>query len=95
MVTVAVVGLCILPLLTVREQSSVIAYNHESPRRGENFVTRKIARGVARIGFLGPLGDYAVMGIQLAAEEINGAGGSGPVHRRARSAACAPSDCAE
>src|SRR6266705_807936 len=24
-------------------------YNHESPRRGENFVTRKIARGVARI----------------------------------------------
>jgi GDPmannose 4,6-dehydratase len=26
-----------------------IAYNHESPRRGENFVTRKIALGVARI----------------------------------------------
>ncbi|HZE58581.1 MAG TPA: GDP-mannose 4,6-dehydratase [Chthoniobacterales bacterium] len=26
-----------------------ILYNHESPRRGENFVTRKIARGVARI----------------------------------------------
>jgi GDPmannose 4,6-dehydratase len=26
-----------------------IFYNHESPRRGENFVTRKIARGVARI----------------------------------------------
>src|SRR5207302_467803 len=26
-----------------------ISYNHESPRRGENFVTRKIARGVARI----------------------------------------------
>lgn len=26
-----------------------IAYNHESPRRGENFVTRKIARTVARI----------------------------------------------
>src|SRR5438477_8318208 len=24
-------------------------YNHESPRRGENFVTRKIARAVARI----------------------------------------------
>src|SRR6266481_8521150 len=24
-----------------------ILYNHESPRRGENFVTRKIARGVA------------------------------------------------
>jgi GDP-D-mannose dehydratase len=23
--------------------------NHESPRRGENFVTRKIARGAARI----------------------------------------------
>jgi GDPmannose 4,6-dehydratase len=26
-----------------------IAYNHESPRRGENFVTRKIALAVARI----------------------------------------------
>lgn len=26
-----------------------ILYNHESPRRGENFVTRKIARGVADI----------------------------------------------
>src|SRR5713101_4212101 len=26
-----------------------ILYNHESPRRGENFVTRKIARTVARI----------------------------------------------
>src|SRR5947208_8089096 len=27
-----------------------ILYNHESPRRGENFVTRKIARAAARIG---------------------------------------------
>src|ERR1700732_5308237 len=26
-----------------------ILYNHESPRRGENFVTRKIARAVSRI----------------------------------------------
>ena len=26
-----------------------ILYNHESPRRGENFVTRKIAHGAARI----------------------------------------------
>lgn len=26
-----------------------ILFNHESPRRGESFVTRKIARGVARI----------------------------------------------
>ena len=26
-----------------------ISYNHESPRRGENFVTRKIARAAARI----------------------------------------------
>jgi GDPmannose 4,6-dehydratase len=26
-----------------------ILFNHESPRRGENFVTRKISRGVARI----------------------------------------------
>lgn len=28
---------------------SGIAYNHESPRRGENFVTRKISLGAARI----------------------------------------------
>ncbi|MBI3886967.1 MAG: GDP-mannose 4,6-dehydratase [Opitutae bacterium] len=28
---------------------SGIAYNHESPRRGENFVTRKISRAAARI----------------------------------------------
>jgi GDPmannose 4,6-dehydratase len=28
---------------------NAIAYNHESPRRGEGFVTRKIARAVARI----------------------------------------------
>ena len=29
--------------------TSGILFNHESPRRGENFVTRKITRGVARI----------------------------------------------
>lgn len=29
--------------------SNGIAYNHESPRRGENFVTRKISLAVARI----------------------------------------------
>jgi len=29
--------------------SNGIAYNHESPRRGENFVTRKITMGVARV----------------------------------------------
>jgi GDPmannose 4,6-dehydratase len=29
--------------------SSGILFNHESPRRGENFVTRKIAAGAARI----------------------------------------------
>jgi GDPmannose 4,6-dehydratase len=28
---------------------SGILFNHESPRRGENFVTRKITRGIARI----------------------------------------------
>jgi len=28
---------------------SAILYNHESPRRGDAFVTRKIAQGVARI----------------------------------------------
>src|SRR6266536_1145946 len=29
--------------------SLVILFNHESPRRGENFVTRKVTRAVARI----------------------------------------------
>ncbi len=29
--------------------SSGILFNHESPRRGENFVTRKITRGIAQI----------------------------------------------
>jgi GDPmannose 4,6-dehydratase len=29
--------------------SNGILFNHESPRRGENFVTRKITRGIARI----------------------------------------------
>jgi GDPmannose 4,6-dehydratase len=29
--------------------SAGILFNHESPRRGENYVTRKIARAVARI----------------------------------------------
>jgi branched-chain amino acid transport system substrate-binding protein len=42
-----------------RAQSDVIKIGHLTPRTG----------------FLGPLGDYAVMGIQLAAEEINAAGG--------------------
>jgi branched-chain amino acid transport system substrate-binding protein len=37
--------------------------------------TIKIGHLTPRTGFLGPLGDYAVMGIQLAAEEINAAGG--------------------
>jgi GDPmannose 4,6-dehydratase len=37
-----------------------ILYNHESPRRGENFVTRKIARAVARIA--GGLEDELVLG---------------------------------
>lgn len=30
--------------------SNGILFNHESPRRGQNFVTRKITRGVAQIG---------------------------------------------
>ena len=29
--------------------SNGILFNHESPRRGETFVTRKITRGVAKI----------------------------------------------
>ena len=37
-----------------------ILYNHESPRRGENFVTRKIARGAARIAR--SLDDQLVLG---------------------------------
>ena len=38
-----------------------ICYNHESPRRGENFVTRKIARAAARISR--DLDDELVLGI--------------------------------
>lgn len=37
-----------------------LLFNHESPRRGENFVTRKITRGVAKIT-LG-LMDYLELG---------------------------------
>src|SRR5262245_61662575 len=35
----------------------------------------KIGHLTPRTGFLAPLGDYAVMGIELAADEINAAGG--------------------
>lgn len=35
----------------------------------------KIGHLTPRTGFLGPLGDFAVQGIQLAAEEVNAAGG--------------------
>ena len=42
-----------------RAQSDVIKIGHLTPRTG----------------FLGPLGDYAVMGSRLAADEINAAGG--------------------
>jgi GDPmannose 4,6-dehydratase len=40
--------------------SSGILFNHESPRRGETFVTRKITRGVARI--LAKKQDYIYLG---------------------------------
>jgi len=39
---------------------SGIAFNHESPRRGETFVTRKISRAVARIQ--AGLADYLYLG---------------------------------
>lgn len=42
--------------------------------RGQAEVIR-IGHLTPRTGFLGPLGEYAVLGIQLAAEEINAAGG--------------------
>src|SRR6185369_17177838 len=42
-----------------RAQSDIIKIGHLTPRTG----------------FLGPLGEYAVMGIQLAADEVNAAGG--------------------
>src|SRR5262245_6775291 len=44
---------------TVQAQADVIRIGHLTP------IT----------GFLGPLGEYAVMGVKLAAEEINNAGG--------------------
>src|ERR1044072_3107290 len=44
--------------------------------------TIKIGHLTPRTGFLGPLGDFAVQGIQLAAEEINAAGGVGRSEER-------------
>jgi branched-chain amino acid transport system substrate-binding protein len=44
----------------VRAQSNVIRIGHLTPRTG----------------FLGPIGEYAVMGVNLAVEEINAAGGA-------------------
>ena len=43
----------------VRSQADAIRFGHLTPRTG----------------FLGPLGEYAVMGVTLAVEEINGGGG--------------------
>ena len=43
----------------VRSQSDAIRFGHLTPRTG----------------FLGPLGEYAVMGVNLAVDEINAAGG--------------------
>jgi len=37
--------------------------------------TVRIGHLTPRTGFLGPLGEYAVMGVNLAVEEINAAGG--------------------
>ena len=39
--------------------SNGVLFNHESPRRGENFVTRKITRGLARI-VAGKLDSFAL-----------------------------------
>jgi len=44
-----------LSLLPTNQCPPTILFNHESPRRGETFVTRKITRGLARIDAgLGP-----------------------------------------
>lgn len=37
--------------------------------------TYKIGHLTPRTGFLGPMGEYAVMGVQLGVDEINAAGG--------------------
>ena len=42
--------------------------------QGQSDVVR-IGHLTPRTGFLGPLGEYAVQGVQLAAEEVNAAGG--------------------
>ena len=40
-----------------------IGFNHEGPRRGETFVTRKITRGMARIDAgLEPFGEPGMAG---------------------------------
>ena len=52
--------------------SSGILFNHESPRRGENFVTRKITRGLAQI--LAGEADELVLGNLDAARDWGFAG---------------------
>jgi GDPmannose 4,6-dehydratase len=52
--------------------SSGILFNHESPRRGENFVTRKITRGLAQI--LAGESDELVLGNLDAARDWGFAG---------------------
>ena len=52
--------------------SSGILFNHESPRRGENFVTRKITRGLAQI--LAGENDELVLGNLDAARDWGFAG---------------------
>jgi branched-chain amino acid transport system substrate-binding protein len=54
--------------------SSLFAVGMPAISRAQSDVI-KIGHLTPRTGFLGPLGEYAVMGIQLAADEVNAAGG--------------------
>ena len=52
-------GLIASPAIVTAQSSDVIRFGHLTPRTG----------------FLGPLGEYGVMAVDLAVEEINAAGG--------------------
>jgi branched-chain amino acid transport system substrate-binding protein len=54
--------------------SSLFAVGMPAISRAQSDVI-KIGHLTPRTGFLGPLGEYAVMGIQLATDEVNAAGG--------------------
>src|SRR5258707_5467525 len=67
-------GLSRRALIKSAAGSALLAVSMPAISRAQSDVI-KIGHLTPRTGFLGPLGEYAVMGIQLAADEVNAAGG--------------------